>query len=233
MKRPSHLRRLKAGFGTVLVASSLMVAAPTMASAQPVVPGSSAGFDLGAGLAQLRGQVRSSAWQTRTNLVNQARAALPSPQADAVQQMLDSLVEALFPGISAEHTWHAPVPAADGFDRGPCPTWADVCVDLNGDRSWLQENGQVVYVAASSAGAPSPETATPTGLFHVEYKVKDEVSRAFNNAPMPNSVYFTRNGHAFHGGDVGVWSHGCVHLNDQDSLVFFNTLQPGDTVFIY
>ena len=50
---------------------------------------------------------------------------------------------------------------------------------------------------------------------------------------MPNAVYFTYNGHAFHAGDPNILSHGCVRLNYQDSVKFFNDLQIGDKVYIY
>ena len=67
----------------------------------------------------------------------------------------------------------------------------------------------------------------------VTYKVKDEVSHEFNDAPMPNSVYFTWSGHAFHQGNPNVDSAGCIHLGGSDSDAFFNQLHEGDEVFIY
>ena len=63
--------------------------------------------------------------------------------------------------------------------------------------------------------------------------MKDEISHEFNDAPMPNSVYFTWSGHAFHADDTNVPSAGCIHLAYGDSEEFFDQLQPGDEVFIY
>lgn len=245
-------RRMSAMVGTTAAIASLLTLQPATASAQQAA---SSGFDIDSAVENLNQQSRENAWNTRNNLIAQAEASLPADQAAAAAETIDGTVNALFPGLIQEREaaiaaakaeaarqaaaqaeadrQAAAAQAAASFDRGSCPTWADACVDLNGGRSWLQSNGEVTYVAPSSAGAPSPETATPTGTFTVQYKVKDEVSRQFNNAPMPNSVYFTNQGHAFHSGAVGVLSHGCVHLNYADSEVFFNTLQPGDTVFIY
>ncbi len=51
----------------------------------------------------------------------------------------------------------------------------------------------------------------------------------FNDAPIPNSVFF--NGDiAFHEGSLRVESNGCVHLSPAASEAFFNTLRVGDTV---
>lgn len=114
----------------------------------------------------------------------------------------------------------------------PCPADARVCVDINGKRTWLQRGGSVSHgPVPMSPGAPGQDT--PRGTFSVQYKVKDEVSREFNNAPMPYAVYFTNNGHAFHQGTLNNLSAGCVRLNQQDAITYFNALQPGDKVFIY
>lgn len=116
----------------------------------------------------------------------------------------------------------------------PCPAEARACIDLQGNRTWLQENGKVTYgPVVMSAGAPSPETATPTGTFYVNRKVKDEVSYEFDMAPMPYAVYFTNNGIAFHQGDTALLSHGCIHLNHDDAVQYFDQLQIGDMVYVY
>ncbi|KQB84294.1 L,D-transpeptidase [Corynebacterium oculi] len=116
----------------------------------------------------------------------------------------------------------------------PCPAEARACIDLQGNRTWLQENGQVTYGPVEmSAGAPSPETATPTGTFYVNRKVKDEVSYEFDMAPMPYAVYFTNNGIAFHQGNTALLSHGCIHLNHDDAVQYFDQLQIGDMVYVY
>ncbi|WP_083825989.1 L,D-transpeptidase [Corynebacterium bovis] len=104
---------------------------------------------------------------------------------------------------------------------------------MDGQRTWLQEGGQVSYGPVQiSSGSPGPDTETPRGSFRVTYKVRDEISREFNNAPMPYAVYFTYNGHAFHEGNPNVPSAGCIHLSHDAAVTFFDSLQPGDEVFI-
>src|SRR5699024_8495236 len=118
------------------------------------------------------------------------------------------------------------------FDVGSCPADADVCVDIDGRRTWLQDNGKVTYAAPNKApGKPGQDT--PRGTFHVNRKVKDEISYEFNNAPMPYAIYFTNYGHAFHMGDPAYDSAGCVRLPEQAALRYWNNLQIGDKVVIY
>ncbi|MEV6713177.1 L,D-transpeptidase [Lentzea sp. NPDC051208] len=50
------------------------------------------------------------------------------------------------------------------------------------------------------------------------------------NGPMPNAVYFTADGVAFHQGDLNSQSHGCVRLTWADSEVFYDNLFPGERV---
>lgn len=118
------------------------------------------------------------------------------------------------------------------FDYGECPPVARACVDLAGERAWLQENGEVTY-GAVPIGQGGPGYETPRASFHVSRKVIDDVSYVFDMAPMPYAVYFTDVGHAFHEGDPEGDSHGCVRLAPGDAEVYFNTLQVGDLIHIY
>lgn len=118
------------------------------------------------------------------------------------------------------------------FDYGECPPQARACVDLDGGRSWLQDNGQVTY-GAVPIGQGGPGYETPRAGFHVSRKVIDDVSYVFDMAPMPFAVYFTNVGHAFHEGDPAGDSHGCVRLAPGDAEVYFHTLQAGDLIHIY
>ncbi|RJQ76809.1 murein L,D-transpeptidase [Pseudonocardiaceae bacterium YIM PH 21723] len=116
----------------------------------------------------------------------------------------------------------------------PCAPTVRACVIMRSTgfgTAMLVNNGVPYQAVEMSAGAPSPETATPTGIFSVKRKVKDDWSKEFN-APMKNSVYFTNQGHAFHQGRVDWLSHGCVHLEPANAEAFFNYLQVGDSVQI-
>lgn len=207
------------------------------------------------------GQSREQAWNTRNQILNQVKVLNPSA-ADAIQPAVDAAVNAIFPGLidqknaearaarEAQERAHAEQVAREHaaaeaaareaeaqrkrneFDRGPCPADARVCVDLNGKRTWLQDNGNVSYVAsAMSAGMAGQET--PRGTFYINRKIKDEISREFGNAPMPYSMYFTNSGHAFHEGSPAYESNGCIHLSHQDAVRFWNDVPVGSKVFIY
>jgi hypothetical protein len=127
-----------------------------------------------------------------------------------------------------------PKPAAPASDPGvPCAAAAAAsgtaaCVDLSAHKAWILQGGKVVY-------GPVPMLpgrkgyATPTGTFHVLSKEKVHLSKEFDDAPMPNSVFFYP-GDAFHTGSLSVYSHGCIHLSAGASLKFFNTLHVGDVV---
>lgn len=223
-----------AWFAAAVVASGVAVAgllSPATAAAQPAVGSSEA--------------TRQGAWDTRNSLNSQA-GTLPPDAAQAVQGAVDGAVNGMFPGliqereaaIRAENERRAAAeaqssaPQSSDFDRGPCPATARACVDLAGQRTWLQKDGNVEYGPITmSSGAQGWET--PRGTHKVTRKVKDEISREFHNAPMPYSVYFTNTGVAFHAGRVDWLSHGCIHLNHDDAVTYFNSLKPGDVVFVY
>ena len=102
------------------------------------------------------------------------------------------------------------------------------CVDLSAHKAWLLDGGKVVYGPVPMLpGRKGNET--PTGTFHVLSKEKMHLSKEFDNAEMPNSVFFYP-GDAFHTGSLSVYSHGCIHLSASASLKFFNTLHLGDVV---
>ena len=119
-------------------------------------------------------------------------------------------------------------PAAPGRAPGtPCRATARACVDLSANRAWLIKNGVVVYgpvrIAHGKAGH-----RTPTGTFRVSFKSRNHVSSIYGS-PMPNSVFFN-GGIAFHQGDLGSRSHGCVRLSGAASRTFFSFLRPGQVV---
>ena len=109
----------------------------------------------------------------------------------------------------------------------PCDIYAVACVSLSKQEAWLLHDGRVVYgpvrVATGRASLP-----TPTGDFHVWYKVVDGWSTTYD-APMPYSVFFYE-GDAFHEDPVTVRSHGCVHLSLKNAEYFYHFLQYGDLV---
>jgi hypothetical protein len=139
-------------------------------------------------------------------------------------------VEVRYPGA----TYYAP--SSESIDisiteNSSCPAWARACVDLSSSLSWLQDNGRIVYGPVSvSSGRPGYRT--PSGSFEVYWKDKNHHSSLFNDASMPNSVFFV-GGVAFHEGDPGVMSHGCIHLSASASQEYWDYLHYGDSVVVY
>jgi lipoprotein-anchoring transpeptidase ErfK/SrfK len=114
--------------------------------------------------------------------------------------------------------------AAEGV---PCQATAIACVSLSKQEAWLLRDGKVVYgpvrVATGRSGL-----ATPAGIFHVYYKVRDSWSAPYQSW-MPWAAYFYK-GDAFHEDPVTVRSHGCVHLSATNAEYFYDYLHIGDEV---
>jgi L,D-transpeptidase catalytic domain len=95
---------------------------------------------------------------------------------------------------------------------------AAVNIEVNKDlqQMTVSVDGQVRYRWPVSTGNPSHET--PNGSFRTFRMEEDHFSKEFDDAPMPHSIFFTREGHAMHGTDsvksLGLpVSHGCVRLS--------------------
>ncbi|GAB2743646.1 L,D-transpeptidase [Salinifilum aidingensis] len=117
---------------------------------------------------------------------------------------------------------------ATGGSPSPCEPSARACVDLATQQAWLQQDGSTTYGPVPlTSGKPGAET--PPGTFRVQWKDADHHSGEFD-APMPNSVFFTTTGIAFHEGSLQERSNGCLHLSTTASQRFFDGLQPGDEV---
>jgi len=121
--------------------------------------------------------------------------------------------------------------AAAAQANNPCPATASACVDLAAEQAWLQTAGQITYgpVPITSGAAGS---RTRTGTFSVFWLDRNHKSSLFNNAPMPNSVFFD-NDIAFHQGSLSNQSNGCIHLSWDASETFFDTLSVGDSVYVW
>jgi hypothetical protein len=110
----------------------------------------------------------------------------------------------------------------------PCGSGAAACVDLSANQAWLLSGSKVMLGPVPiTTGRPGHET--PPGTFHVQWKDIDHLSREFDDAPMPYSVFFN-GGIAFHEGSLSALSHGCVHLSSSAAQTFFGGLDVGDVV---
>ena len=121
------------------------------------------------------------------------------------------------------------VAAAARSAAAPCGSSAAACVDLSSQQAWLMKGGQVTY-GPTPITSGKPGYRTPPGTFTVLRKNRHHRSRAFNNAPMPYAVFFTKSGIAFHQGSLSSQSHGCVRLGRNAAATFFNTLSVGQVV---
>ncbi|HEX7308242.1 L,D-transpeptidase [Lentzea sp.] len=109
-----------------------------------------------------------------------------------------------------------------------CTVHNGACLVKSTNQAWLVYNGNVSYGPVPiSHGKPGYET--PVGTFSVLRKVKNDWSVPYNG-PMPNAVYFTTTGIAFHQGDTAVQSHGCIRMSWDASQVFYDNLMVGEQV---
>ncbi len=78
------------------------------------------------------------------------------------------------------------------------------------------------------------EFPTPTGHFRILGRTKDHRSRKYDNAPMPYTLWLTKDGVAIHGNNVleGYASHGCVGVPLEFARRLFAQAKLGDEVFI-
>ena len=110
----------------------------------------------------------------------------------------------------------------------PCAATVRACIDLAHNKAWLLRGGVVEYGPVPITSG-KPGYRTPVGTFRVLSKERLHLSRAFDNAPMPYSVFFIP-GIAFHQGSLAVTSHGCIHLSKAAAIRFFGSLARGDVV---
>jgi L,D-transpeptidase catalytic domain len=88
-------------------------------------------------------------------------------------------------------------------------------IDKSTQQMTVSKDGTLLYRWPVSTGVPRYDT--PAGQFKPFRMEKDHLSKEWDNAPMPYSIFFTKNGHAIHGtGHSSIGrpaSHGCVRLS--------------------
>jgi hypothetical protein len=106
------------------------------------------------------------------------------------------------------------------------PTYADVLItiDKSAQHMTVEVDGAPRYLWPISSGRRG--YATPRGTFAPFRLEEDHYSREWDEAPMPHSIFFTREGHAIHGtlevkrlGSAA--SHGCVRLAPANAATLF------------
>lgn len=114
------------------------------------------------------------------------------------------------------------------FATGAAQAKVAITVDKDNQEMSVAVDGVERYHWPVSTGIPSRET--PNGSFRTFRMEADHYSKEFDDAPMPNAIFFTKVGHAIHGTDsVGRLgspaSHGCVRLSRANAATLYALVQ--------
>jgi hypothetical protein len=104
---------------------------------------------------------------------------------------------------------------------GSAQAAVSILVNKDTQQMTVSVDGAPRYTWPVSSGNPSHET--PNGSFKTFRMEEDHYSKEFDDAPMPNAIFFTKQGHAIHGTDAvgrlgSPASHGCVRLSRANAL---------------
>ncbi|MGB6351710.1 MAG: L,D-transpeptidase [Pseudolabrys sp.] len=117
----------------------------------------------------------------------------------------------------------APVLAALTFAQ-PARANVMIVIDKAAQKMTVTVDGEDRYAWPVSTGRQGYDT--PSGEFQPFRMERDHFSREWDDAPMPNSIFFTKIGHAIHGTfearNLGrPASHGCVRLSTENAATLF------------
>ena len=111
-----------------------------------------------------------------------------------------------------------------------CPAWSEVliAVDKDAQRMTVTVDGQTRYDWPVSTGVDGYDT--PSGAHRPFRMERTHFSREFDDAPMPNAIFFTGQGHAIHGTNHtrrlgSAASHGCVRLAPKNAATLFSLVK--------
>src|SRR5512143_2879221 len=99
-----------------------------------------------------------------------------------------------------------------------------IIIDKSAQKMTVTVNGEDRYTWPVSTGRDGYDT--PSGDFQPFRMERDHYSQEWDDAPMPNSIFFTKIGHAIHGTfearNLGrPVSHGCVRLSTQNAATLY------------
>jgi hypothetical protein len=97
-------------------------------------------------------------------------------------------------------------------------------VDKSTQTLTVKRDGETLHTWPVSTGKPGH--ATPSGSFTTFRMEAEHFSKEWDDAPMPHSIFFSKQGHAIHGSyDVkrlgSPASHGCVRLAPSNAAKLF------------
>jgi hypothetical protein len=118
--------------------------------------------------------------------------------------------------------------AAALFFCGPCAAARAelvITVDKTAQQMTVSQDGALLYTWPVSTGRSGYDT--PNGSFKPSSMERQHYSREWDDAPMPNSIFFTPEGHAIHGTyeprRLGrAVSHGCVRLSRKNAATLYD-----------
>ena len=118
--------------------------------------------------------------------------------------------------------------AAALFSCGLCaPGHAEllITVDKTTQRMTVSRDGALLYMWPVSTGRSGYDT--PSGSFKPSSMEREHYSREWDDAPMPNSIFFTPQGHAIHGTYAArrlgrAASHGCIRLSRKNAVTLYD-----------
>lgn len=110
----------------------------------------------------------------------------------------------------------------------PAHAAVSIVVDKNTQQMTVSVDGVLQHTWPVSSGNPSHET--PNGNFKAFRMEEDHYSKEFDDAPMPNAIFFTKQGHAIHGTDSvsrlgSPASHGCVRLSRTNAKTLWDIVK--------
>jgi hypothetical protein len=110
----------------------------------------------------------------------------------------------------------------------PARAELSIAIDKSRQQMTVALNGEPLFVWPVSTGARGYDT--PSGAYTPFRMERTHFSREWDDAPMPNSVFFTRQGHAIHGSyhlkTIGLpASHGCVRLEPKNAKILFDLVR--------
>jgi hypothetical protein len=118
--------------------------------------------------------------------------------------------------------------AAALFSCGLCaPGHAEllITVDKTTQRMTVSRDGALLFTWPVSTGRSGYDT--PSGSFKPSSMEREHYSREWDDAPMPNSIFFTPQGHAIHGTYAArrlgrAASHGCIRLSRKNAAALYD-----------
>jgi hypothetical protein len=119
---------------------------------------------------------------------------------------------------------------ACAFALVPCAATAKILIEIDKSAQVMtvSQDGARLYTWPVSTGLRAYDT--PAGAFTPFRMEKDHFSREWDDAPMPHSIFFTKQGHAIHGTEhirnIGrPASHGCVRLAPENARQLFSLVR--------